>query len=111
MNPRRRWTTLIGLATLVVCPAIGMAADGGRRTSSGAINVAPPPAVFVVVLVDAKGGTVVMRGDDGRSLTVEVDAGTYDLAKLRPGERIQVDFVEQASPDARPKAASIWPAK
>jgi NADH:ubiquinone oxidoreductase subunit C len=55
--------------------------------------------------------TVQLRAADGRTGAVCVAEVVYDLSKLKPADKIRVDF---DVPDARNNkltAASVWPAE
>ena len=103
------------LAAMLAQPALAQpAADdaGAQRMQGGGINYAPQPAVYAVTLVDPKAGTVRLRAEDGRTGLVQVAKGVYDLSKLKPGDKIRVDFVAPVAPvtvGAPLRAASVWP--
>lgn len=87
------------------------ASDGvvGQRTQSGGINYAAQPAVYTVVAVNASAGKVQLRAEDGRTGDVQVAEGVYDLATLKAGDRIRVDFVAPDDANKALRAATIWP--
>ena len=60
--------------------------------------------------VDADARTVQLRAADGRTGVVQVGASVYDLAKLKAGDKVQVDFVVPDEKNPQLRAASIWPA-
>jgi hypothetical protein len=99
------------LAVAALPPAMAQRADGGegRRMQGGGINRAPMPQVFEVVSVDSYSRTVTIRASDGATGDVHVPEGVYDLSKLKPGEKIQVNFLVQDSNNQKPAAANIWP--
>ena len=97
-----------------VAPAAAQRADGdpgGRRMQGGGINYAPQPGVFVVVSTDSYAQTVRLRGADGKTADVYVNSNIYDLSKLNPGDRVQVNFLEPDGLSNKLAAANIWPVK
>jgi hypothetical protein len=103
-------TSLLAAALAVVALHAG-AYDSPpvHRNQSGSINYAPRPGVFVVVAVDDHERTVRLRARNGVAADVVVADDVYDVSKLRPGDRVQVDFLvpnDKAEPLA---AAAIWP--
>lgn len=81
----------------------------GQRTQSGGINYAAQPAVYSVLSVNAGARTVQLRAEDGRTGDVHVAEGVYDLATLKAGDRIRVDFVAPDDTNKSLRAATIWP--
>jgi hypothetical protein len=107
---------LKGLLILIFAAAASQAAmaqagdgAGGRRMQGGGINWAPMPQVFEVVSVDSYNRNVRMRAKDGTTEDVHVGEGVYDLSKLQPGDKIQVNFIVPDAMNPRLAAASIWP--
>jgi hypothetical protein len=97
-------------AAFASLPTIGASMDRPvRRNQSGTINYAPRPGVFTVVSVDAYNRTVRLRARNGAAADVYVGDRVYDLAKLKPGDRLQVDFLVPDDVDKRLAAATIWP--
>ena len=98
-------------AALAVVSLQGLAADEApvHRNQSGSINYAPRPGVFVVVDVDDHGRTVRLRARNGVAADVVVADEVYDVSKLRPGDRVQVDFLVPNDDKERLAAAAIWP--
>jgi hypothetical protein len=84
---------------------------GGQRMQGGGINYAPHPADYAVILIDATARTVRLRAADGRTGVVYVAEGVYDLSKLKPGDKIRVDFVVPDAKNSKLSAASVWPLK
>ena len=52
-----------------------------------------------------------MRAADGRTSDVYVAEGIYELAKLKAGDKIRVDFALPDEQSRKPSAASVWPVK
>jgi hypothetical protein len=99
-------------ATMLLPPVLAQPAGGGaQRMQGGGINYAPQPAVYVVGLVDVKNRTVGLRAADGKTGTVHVGESVYDLSKLKPGDKIRVDFIQPDAGSTKLSAASIWPAQ
>ena len=95
----------------VLAQPTGNVGGGGRRMQDGGINYAPQPAVYSVLLVDPRARTVKLRATDGRTGLVNVGESVYDLSKLKPGDRVRVDFIVPEATDKQLRAASIWPEK
>ena len=108
-------TKLLALALAAVCalPALAQreGEGGGRRMQGGGINYAPQPGIFVVVSTDDYAQTVKLRGADGTTADVYVNSNVYDLSKLKPGDRIQVNFLEPDGMNNKLAAANIWPVR
>lgn len=69
-----------------------------------------PVGVFTVVSIDRDARTLQLRGADGSVSTVKVPDGVYELDKLNPGDRIQVNFYVPDDMNPGLRAAGIWPA-
>ena len=76
------------------------ASDGANRT--------PPLGIYVVRSVNARENLVQLRDADGRTARVLVNAAVFDLAKLRSGDEVLVDFVVPTSADAPLRASGMW---
>lgn len=102
------------LAAMLLQPAVAQRAGGGdgggQRMQGGGINYAPQAAVYSVISIDTDERTLQLRAADGRTGTVHVAEGIYDLSKLKPGDKIRVDFVVPDPADKKLRAASVWPA-
>lgn len=98
-------------AALVAVALQAVAQDDpwAHRNQSGSINYAPRPGVFVVVEVDDYESTVTLRARNGVTADVVVDDRVYDVSRLKPGDRIQVDFLVPDDGEERLAAATIWP--
>ena len=103
------------LAAMLLQPALAQPAGGGdagvQRMQGGGINYAPQPAVYSVIRVDSRARTVQLRAADGRTGVVQVAESVYALSKLKPGDKIRVDFVVPDASNTKLRAASIWPEK
>ena len=101
------------LAAMLLLPVLGQQASGadsaGHRMQGGGINYAPQPAVYTVIAIDSNALTIQLRAEDGRTGLVHVAGGVYDLSKLKPGDRIRVDFLVPNAAKSQLSAASIWP--
>jgi len=67
------------------------------------------PGVFQVVSVDSNGRMLQLRAADGSTANVKVPEGVYDLSKLNPGDKVQVNFYVPDSMNPGLRAAGIWP--
>lgn len=108
-----RWICFGLLAVMPVLPAHGQQASGadgaGHRMVGGGINYAARPAVYSVIWIDSIARTVQLRAQDGRTSLVRVSEIVYDLSKLRPGDKIRVDFLVPDGTTSNVIAAYIWP--
>lgn len=111
----RIWIGAGLLAAVLSQPAlaqgVGAGTGAGNRQQGGGINYAPEPAVYSVTLIDRGARSVRLRAADGRTGTVLVPEGVYDLSKLKVGDKIRVDFVVPEGNNSKLRAASVWPAK
>ena len=116
MSAFNRRICLALMATTLLQPVLarraGAAPDGeAQRMQGGGINYAPRPAVYSVLSVDTDARTVQLRAADGRTGVVHVAEDVYDLSKVKPGDKIRVDFVVPDSKSSNLRAASVWPAE
>jgi hypothetical protein len=100
---------MIVAAALLQAALAQREADRPRHNQSGGVNLAPVPAVYTVVSIDPYAQTVKLRAKDG-TITgdVYVSEGIYNLSKLNPGDKIQVNFLEPDGLSNRVAAANIW---
>jgi hypothetical protein len=109
-------SALLALFALMQAPpssaqvAVGIKPVAGR-TSGGGINYAPRPGLYTIVLIDAKAKRLRVRDVEGKTIDTNVAEGAYDLSKLKNGDKIRIDFVAQETPQQKPTAAVIFPAK
>ena len=82
-----------------------------QRMVGGGLNYAPRAAVYDVLAVDVEEHTVQLRAADGRTGDVYVGEDIFDLSKLKPGDKIRVDFLVPGERDKSLRAASVWPEK
>jgi hypothetical protein len=101
------------LAAMLLQPVLAQQAGGGggQRMQGGGINYALQAAVYSVISIDSDARTVQLRAADGRTGAVYVAEDIFDLSKLKPGDKIRVDFVVPDATNKKLSAASIWPAK
>lgn len=105
MNRRQFTVCLLGAAA-IAAPA--MAQVGERRRNQGSGGGQPLDS-FKVVSVDADARTIQLQAGDGSTSKVKVPDGVYDLDKLKPGDRIQVNFYVPDSMNPGLRAAAIYP--
>jgi hypothetical protein len=65
--------------------------------------------VYKVVSVDSYARTVDLQAADGSLSTVKVPEGVYELHKLKPGDRVQVNFYTPDAMNPGLRAAAIYP--
>ncbi len=126
----KRRTAFSRLAHLTLTPLI-LAASMGRtlaqRTSTpsyrplpgrpgrplrpggfyGGMNYGPAPGVFIVNAVNTRDSLLQLRDQDGRTADVYVSPRLLDLATLKAGDEVVVDFFVPDDKDDRLEAASI----
>lgn len=76
---------------------------GGEGVAGGA-----SPGVYVVVAVDAQDDTLQLRDETGRTERVHVNERSFDLASLKPGDEVEVDFLVPAPGSTRLEAGGLW---
>jgi len=79
-----------------------------QRMVGGGLNYSPKPAVYDVVAIDRDERKVRLRAADGRWGDVFVDESVFDVAKLKVGDKIRVDFVAPDQSDKGLRAAQVW---
>ena len=90
----------------------GMRGDRGLRPGTiPAEERSAPMAIGVheVLSVRAADGVVRLRDKEGRDADVHVQGHIYDLSKLKPGDKVKVDFFQPTQGDPRVRAAGVWP--
>jgi hypothetical protein len=50
-----------------------------------------------------------LRDKEGKEADVHVQEHIYDLSKLKPGDKVKVDFFQPTQGDPRVRAAGVWP--
>lgn len=113
------------VGALVATVALGGAqaqSVGGIRSDRGDRVLRPgtipaeerqaPMAIGVheVVSVRAADRVMRLRDKEGKEADVHVQEHVYDLSKLKPGDKVKVDFFQPTQGDPRVRAAGIWPA-
>ena len=71
------------------------------------MNYWPAPGVFIVGAVNERDSLLQLRDQDGRTAEVYVSPRMFDLATLRAGDEVMVDFFVPGDNDDRLEAASI----
>jgi hypothetical protein len=104
---RRHFAACFLLAAAAATGAVAQV-DERRRNQGGGGGQAP--GVFAVLAVDTYARTVQLRGSDGTVSTARVPEGVYELSKLKPGDRIQVNFYVPDSMNPGLRVSAIWPA-
>jgi hypothetical protein len=67
-------------------------------------------SVFKVLSVRRSDRVIRVLGADGRTADVRVAEHVYDVAKLKSGDAIRVDFFQPDNGDVTLRAAGVWPA-
>ena len=91
------------------------AADRGRVRAPESIppveSYAPlTTSVFEVLSVRSSDRVVRLKGKDGKTADVRVDDHVYDLAKVKTGDKVRVDFFQPDDGDKMLRASGMWPA-
>jgi hypothetical protein len=113
----------IAVLLAIVTSAVAQRPDGGDRPPIRD-RVRPPDAipavesyaplttsVFEVLSVRASDRVIRLRGKDGRTADVHVQEHVFDVSKLKPGDKVKVDFFQPDEADQRLRAAGVWPAQ
>jgi hypothetical protein len=80
----------------------------GRFGADSGVASGADPGVFTVVDVDADDHTLRLRDDGGRVGLVHVKPNLFDLASLRPGDQVEVDFVVPDRGSTKLEAGAVW---
>ena len=80
----------------------------GRLDTGAGVASGPLPGVFVVVAVDTQADTLQLRDEGGRTGVVHVQGDMFDLASLKPGDEVEVDFLLPQPGDTRLEAGGLW---
>lgn len=120
-----RRMSLSHLVKLTLTPLILAASEGGalaQRPSQpgsrpgrpgrpgrvyGGVNYGAAPGVFIVAAVNARDSVLQLRDEDSRTAEVYVNPRLLDVATLKVGDQVVVDFFVQGDNDDRLEAASI----
>ena len=86
----------------------GSPSRGRLSRSTGGVAGGPMPGVFTVRSIDADQSILRLADDDGQTADVYVEPRVFDLATLRSGDEVEVDFIVPAGSDSRLAAAAIW---
>lgn len=81
---------------------------GRFNPDTGGVAAGPLPGAFTVVAVDTQASTLQLRDDSGRRGTVHVDQDLFDLESLKPGDRVEVDFLVPGPGATKLEAGGIW---
>ena len=107
MKRRHLVTTLVLAGAATALPSFAQNENRPRNRGGGG---GQPVGVFTVVSVDRDARTLRLQAADGSVSTVKVPDGVYELGKLNPGDRIQVNFYVPDDMNPGLRAAGIWPA-
>ena len=86
----------------------GVLGPGRFPSLDDGVNRGSVPGIFVVRAVNDRDNIVRLSDADGRTAGVFVDPDLFDVAELKPGDEIAVDFVVPESKDAPLRAAGVW---
>lgn len=78
------------------------------RFTTGGVASGPLPGLYVVVEVDAKGETLHLRDESGRTGAVRVREDLFDIATLQPGDQVEVDFLVPDPGTTQLEAGGLW---
>ena len=93
----------------------GIRADRGDRVlrpgTIPADELYAPMAVGTLEVLSVRPADRVirLRDKDGKAADVHVQEHVYDLSKLKPGDKVKVDFFQPTQGDPRVRAAGVWP--
>jgi len=80
----------------------------GRFDAGEGIATGAAPGVYVVVSVDTQADTLQLRDETGRTGLVHVNGDTIDLASLKPGDEVEVDFLVPEPGRTKLEAGGLW---
>lgn len=80
----------------------------GRFDVSGGVMTGASPGVYVVVSVDTQAEALQLRDDGGRTGIVYANGDAFDLASLKPGDEVEVDFLVPEPGRTRLEAGGLW---
>lgn len=81
---------------------------GRLQPYAGAGVAGPAPGTFTVVSINRSQSLLRLRDDGGRTADVYVRPDLYDLATLRPGDEVAVDFLVPDEGETRLAAGAIF---
>ena len=119
MQPIRTVLCCVLLATAALGSAEAQHGGGGRgspvrpaATIPAFENYAPMAIGTLEVLAVRPADRVIrLRDKEGKAADVHVQEHVYDLSKLKPGDKVKVDFYQPVEGDTQLRAAGIWPAE
>ena len=119
MQPIRTALCCVLLATAALGGAEAQRVGGNRGdrvlrpgTIPAEENYAPMAIGTLEVLAVRPADRVIrLRDKEGKSADVHVQEHVYDLSKLKPGDKVKVDFYQPVEGDTQLRAAGIWPAE
>jgi hypothetical protein len=88
-------------------PGGGPVAPGRFNRGSGVASGALP-GLYVVVDVDADADTLQLRDSGGSTGLVHVRQDLFDIASLKPGDEVQVDFLVPDPGSSKLEAGGVW---
>lgn len=81
---------------------------GPGRFDQGGVASGALPGIYVVVEVDTKESALRLRDEGGRTGLVYVNEDMFDLATLKAGDEVEVDFMVPDPGSNRLEAGGIW---
>ena len=81
---------------------------GRFGADSGGVGSGQLPGIFTVVAVHANAHNVQLRDEGGRTDLVHVKPHLFDLASLRPGDQVEVDFLSPEHGHTKLEAGGMW---
>ena len=87
---------------------LGGALAAGRFVASDGVARGASPGVYAVVAVDASAEALQLRDADGRTALVHVNGDTFDLASVKAGDEVEVDFLVPEPGSTKLQAGGIW---
>jgi hypothetical protein len=80
----------------------------GRFDANGGVATGATPGVYSVVAVDTQAESLQLRDGDGRTALVYVNGDNFDLASVKPGDEVEVDFLVPEPGRTRLEAGGVW---
>jgi hypothetical protein len=80
----------------------------GRFDASDGVARGASPGVYAVVAVDPPADALQLRDADGRTALVHVNGDMFDLASVKAGDEVEVDFLVPEPGSTKLQAGGIW---
>ncbi len=87
---------------------VGPIGPGRLPRRADGVIAAQPPGVFIVRAVNPRENSMLLADTEGRTANVVVASDVFDVAELKPGDQVAVDFFVPNDSDTPLEAAGVW---